>query len=172
MHLILCGMPKCGKTTFGKLTAERCKLPFIDTDSWIESAYAEKKETHYSCREIFQQKGEKYFRNLENEQLWKLKTHEQSVVAIGGGSLLDARNVDLLQTVGRLIYLKMPLLELWKRMEGSPLPAYLNPADPEQSFYQLAEKRLPLYEKIAHVTIDCGNQDQLLEKIINASFHG
>lgn len=140
--MILCGLPFVGKTTVGKKLAERLDWAFIDTDALIEEA------TGQSCRTLFKEKGEGYFRFIEKEQIAQLKKQE-AIIAIGGGSLIDPSNREKLSSLSSLIYLKASPKILWQRRRKEPLYD-------EQSYYTLASMRIPLYEKMASVTVDVG----------------
>ncbi len=145
MNLILCGMQKSGKTTTGKALAEALHSPFVDVDRLIEKISGEE----LSCREICKQRGEVFFRTLEKKALESLQSVQESVIALGGGSCLDA-----VRNLGTIIYLKVPVDILWERMAREELPSYLDPHFPKESFYALAKKRFPLYEKAADLILD------------------
>lgn len=66
MNIILCGLPKSGKTTIGKHFAENMKWDFIDTDILIEKAYARSTHKKHTCRQIYFEEGEAFFRNIES----------------------------------------------------------------------------------------------------------
>jgi len=158
MNIFLCGLPMSGKTTLGRLLAKRLQWPFIDTDYCLERAYAEKFGAHYTCREIFAKKGEPFFRELEKEQIISLHECDRSVIALGGGTLLDQDNRQLVQKMGCLIYLKASLEGIWKRILEKGIPAYLPSHETEKAFHALAEVRIPLYEQTAHVILDMEKQ--------------
>jgi len=168
MNRILCGLPMSGKTTIGKLLAEKLHLNFIDTDALIESAYSKITGRKSSCRQIFLKHGEIYFRKLESNQIEELKEKNQSVISLGGGALNNQNNVTILQSIGRIIYLKAPVEILWKRIVQKGIPAYLDPRDPERSFYALADQRSSLYEKASYAVIETKllNEQETVEIII------
>ena len=90
--IILCGLPMSGKTTIGKLLAEKLNWDFLDTDQMIEKAYYQETKQNLTCREIFKKKGEGFFRSLEKEQITTLANYKNVIVALGGGSLIDEEN--------------------------------------------------------------------------------
>ena len=151
--LILCGLPKSGKTTIGKMVAKKLRWNFIDTDRLIEKDYADKTGRLYSCRQIFEHEGESLFRSLEQSQILSLNS-TNSVISLGGGSLDNPKNTDAIKSIGSLIYLKAAPQVLWRRLQKSGIPAYLDPQHPENAFHALAEKRIPLYEAAAQIIID------------------
>lgn len=155
MNIILCGLKMSGKTTIGKMLASKLKRPFIDTDYLIEDTYVKTTGTTASCREIFLQNGETFFRRFEKQQITSLNCLQKSIISLGGGSLCDPDNVEFLKSLGYMIYLKTPLSIIWNRiLQHKELPSYLDPHDPEKSFYAIAQKRLPIYEEAAHDSIE------------------
>ena len=84
-NLILTGMMGVGKSSIGKSVSERLNMNFIDIDKVIE-----KKEAN-TIRNIFQIKGEKYFRILEKEITIKYLSEKKSVIALGGGAFINSK---------------------------------------------------------------------------------
>lgn len=167
MNIILCGLPMSGKTTIGKKLAELLKWDFIDTDRLIENAYDSSKK--FTCREIYAKEGERKFRELEKKQIAALKSVKSNVIAVGGGSLSDSENLNILKLCGELIYLNAPVSILWERTQWRGIPAYLDPNDPEKAFYEMAEKRIPLYEKATDYILQTADlsEQEIVEAIIN-----
>jgi len=160
MNLILCGMPMCGKSHFGKNAAARLNASFIDTDLLIEEFF------QLSCREVVLKHGEAVFRQKEREILSGLDV-ARAVIATGGGALMDGENSAILKTKGILVYLKTPSEVLLHRLKNKEnVPAYLDPREPELSFLKLMERRTELYEKFADVVLE--TRDQSEEEIISA----
>src|SRR5689334_18525522 len=103
MNLLLFGFKASGKTHFGQLLAHKMHRPFIDTDDLLLELY--KKETGQSkkAKQIYEKLGEKGFRELEKRTLYLLKEVQNSIIALGGGAVLDPENVLFLQKVGALV---------------------------------------------------------------------
>jgi shikimate kinase len=141
MNRILFGFKGSGKTTFGKKLAEQLKKPFIDLDELIEKRY------HLGIRELYKKVGEIEFRRIERETLLEIKSVTGSVIALGGGTVLDGENVKLLQTMGEMIYLKASFETIQKRIQDQP-------AFVLQTLKQIYEERLPIYESIPAVCIE------------------
>ncbi len=169
MNIILCGLPKTGKTTIGKKVAEQLIWNFIDTDRLIENAYTNSSGKVYTCREILRSEGNLFFRELEKEQISLLKQSTKNVFSVGGGSLCDKENTLMLKKLGDLIYLKSPINVLWDRLLKSGIPAYLDPNKPKEDFYELAKIRIPIYEEAASFIIDTSdlNEQQVVDAILN-----
>lgn len=154
MNKILCGLPMCGKTTVGKLLADRLGWNFIDTDKQIEKVFQIAKGEVCSCRQIVLQEGEPYFRELEKQQIAALSHAAKSIIAVGGGSLNDVENVARLQKLGDLIYLKTDLTLLWERTSLCGVPAYLDRNHSERAFFEAMEKRMLIFEAAVDYVID------------------
>lgn len=171
MSLILCGLPKCGKTTTAMFLAKRLGGNFVDIDLLIEHAYTLQTGRKCSIRDIYLKEGENRFRHLEKLQIACLNDLRPEVISIGGGALIDLDNAQALQKIGRLIYLKIPLDILWKRFEGHDMPAYLDAEHPRKAFYALAKKRIPIYERFAHEIIEANhlNPEQIVEILLQLS---
>lgn len=141
------GFHGCGKTTFGKKLASILTLDFLDTDKLIED------NQKLSCRELFKQKGEKIFRSLE-EQIIESLDANNSVIALGGGTILNDKNYQKLKQLGLLIYLEVDKEILKERMLKNGLPAYLKDLE---SFDYLYNERKCIYEKCCQLKIPVSN---------------
>ena len=133
---ILIGFMGTGKSTIGKLLAKKQHRLFIDTDSYIES-----KEGR-SISDIFEQKGEAYFRSLETKILKELKeiTHN-AVIATGGGLPLRQENAELLSQMGEVIYLQTSANTILERLKGDTTRPLLNTENPRERVEQLLGER-------------------------------
>ena len=160
MNVILCGLPASGKTAIGKTLAERLDYCFLDIDDLIEKAYFMSKGQKLACRQIAKQEGIDAFRCLEKQQIHELHTSSNDVIALGGGALCDPLNIKKIKTLGRLVYLKVPVEVIWKRLETRGMPTFLETAFPEQSFYKLAQERIPIYENAAEIIVDTETMDK------------
>lgn len=98
-NIILCGFMGSGKTTIGMELAKIMGRKFVDTDELIE------KEQGIAIKAIFAAHGEDYFRELEFECCKKIADMKNCVVSTGGGALTFQRNVDVLKTGGKIIFL-------------------------------------------------------------------
>lgn len=158
---IFIGMMGAGKTTLGKLVAEKTGRKFIDTDRLIEQRLGR------PISQFFQLYGEEAFRDHETAIIVSLQP-EPSVVATGGGAILREKNYDHLRTIGKVVYLRSNPRELIRRLEASkkkrPL---LNAEDWETRLVGILEQRKALYEA-ADVIIDVDSLDQegIVQKVI------
>ena len=107
MIFYLIGMMGSGKSSVGKLLANKLQFSNIDIDKEIE------KDEKLSIKEIFEKKGENYFREIESKYL--LRKRKLAVVSCGGGIILNKKNREFLRNSGYTIYLKSSIPTLEKR---------------------------------------------------------
>lgn len=142
MNLILFGFKGVGKTSIGrKMSVELCR-PFYDTDEMIESLYKK------SVREIFRERGEVAFRKIEKEIIHSLKDVTCSVIALGGGTVLDLENLQMLQAMGELLYLKASFETISERVFKTGIPPFVDPENPVTSLKKLYESRSQFFDTI------------------------
>src|SRR5215207_8068394 len=145
-HLILVGLPGVGKSTIGAAVAERLGRAFLDFDAEIERREGK------SVAEIFAERGEAAFRELERALTEEVRTAPGMVVAPGGGWVAAKGNVALLRPPGRIIFLdaspETVLLRLGEDRVRRPL---LAGADPLRTLRRLLADRGPAYRSADHV---------------------
>lgn len=164
-NLFLVGMPACGKSYFGIRLAQYLGRNFIDTDVAIEQ------ETQMSIAQIFERKGETWFREQEVALIQKVgNSSEKTVVATGGGLPCWGANRSVMQASGWMIYVETPLEILAERiLKTSVRPMFLN-ANKELillKLQQLWQKRASLYLQSQIILPYSSHQwDSLLEKLL------
>ncbi|MBS0624451.1 MAG: hypothetical protein JSS32_00175 [Verrucomicrobia bacterium] len=156
MNLILFGFKGCGKTTLGQKLAERMRRPFIDTDDLVSELYAQMSQERLSAHEIAEKIGEPGFRALEKQAISSLQTVENSIIALGGGAILDPENVEILKKLGQLVYLEAKAETIKKRMLLGKTPTFLK----STTFEEMYRFRKPIYESIPARRIDVDALDQ------------
>ena len=112
-NIFLLGMPSSGKSTLGKQLAKRLDFQFIDTDDLIEN-----QETA-TVSDIFQYKGEDYFRLVENKILRGIQPNQKLIVATGGGMPCFHGGMDFIKANGISIFLNVEPEDLLKRIQKS-----------------------------------------------------
>jgi shikimate kinase len=141
MKLFLIGFMGSGKTKLGKKVAHHLGFPFIDLDQLIEEKEGKTITT------IFEEQGEEYFRQKETSILEDvINTHDQFVLSTGGGTPCFNDNMDLMNKVGKTIYLKLDSTILFGRLKSAqakrPLIANLS----EEELKPFIEKKLAVRE--------------------------
>ncbi len=111
-RIFLAGFMGSGKSTVGPILANTIGYDFVDIDRAIEKTLGR------SVREIFQKEGESFFRALEQSTIADICAREGVVVALGGGTLTNPTVLPLIQSSGILVYLKVPLEQLLRRLHN------------------------------------------------------
>lgn len=153
MNTILIGFKNVGKTTIGKNLATKTNRLFIDTDHLIEEYYHKKENSLLTAKDIYQQKGSKYFRDLEKKIITTLKPPLNSIIATGGGSITDSENVECLKQQGLLIYLYATFETLLSRFESQLPPAFVNIKQWKTDLHTLYQERIKQYKMAADIEI-------------------
>lgn len=149
--VVLCGFMGCGKSTIGSLLAKRSGMSFVDLDSYIE-----KKEKKTVSR-IFADSGEDYFRMREREAVRELANKKGLVIAAGGGTLTFPENVEAFRRSCKIILLDIPVEVVAKRLQYDTTRPLLQRPDKDEVIKELYEKRLPLYQAAADLTVDAAD---------------
>ena len=92
MNLLLFGFKRCGKTYLGLKVAQKMHMHFLDTDQMIEDLFTARHHKTLACREIVHDHGIHFFRELEKQVIYSLENTTNTVIALGGGSVLDQAN--------------------------------------------------------------------------------
>lgn len=140
MNIILFGFRGCGKTYLGRLLAQKIARPFIDNDDILVQLYAQETGEILTPHIIYRSLGSAYFRSLETKAIQSLAHVEKSVIALGGGAVLDPQNREMLHKIGKLVYVEASL-EVIKSRGTLTLPS-------EVSLEELYLQRLPVYRSI------------------------
>tara|TARA_A100001015_G_C15043030_1_gene741211 strand:- start:1210 stop:1728 length:519 start_codon:yes stop_codon:yes gene_type:complete len=145
-HIYLVGPMGVGKTTVGKQLASLLHRPFVDIDAEIESRCGA------DIQWIFDMEGEKGFRERETKILEDIIFNSSSsVIATGGGVVLSAKNRQVLQANGQVIYLSASKEQLYERMRRDKSRPLLQVEDRQKVINHLLEVRDPLYREVADV---------------------
>ncbi|MBO5755351.1 MAG: shikimate dehydrogenase [Clostridia bacterium] len=142
-NVVLTGMPGSGKSTVGKLLALD-GYTFFDTDAEIE------KRCGCTIRELIDQKGETYFRDLESEVIRDLSSESCRIISTGGGAVLRKENVRRLKRNGKLFFLDAALSRL-RATSDRPL------SDTEEKLTRLYNERIGIYKATSDVTVPDGD---------------
>jgi len=141
MIIFFIGLPGSGKTTMGKKFAEKLDVPFIDLDDMIE------KSEKIKISEIFKNKGEDYFRQIEHNKLRSLEYLDDNlVVSTGGGTPCFMDNINLMRKMGTIIYLNPPIEIIVDRLSGDQTRPLLM-GNVRETINKLYNQRKTYYEQ-------------------------
>ena len=146
--VFLVGMMGAGKTSVGRLLAQRLGKRFVDADHEIEARCG------VSIPVIFEIEGEAGFRQREQQVIDELTMLPDIVLATGGGSVLSADSRQRMHQRGLVIYLKASATEIWHRTRRDRSRPLLATRDPQQRIIELLAAREPLYAEAAHLTVE------------------
>lgn len=158
-NIILIGMPGSGKSTVGVLLAKMLGYSFVDTDLIIQQV--ENKMLY----EILRDNGTEYFARVENSVCKKLQA-SRTVIATGGSAVFGEEGMAHLKSIGRVVYLKVSLSELKKRVKNFETRGIMRKEG--QTLEEILTDRESLYEKYADLTVNCtrGSLSKNAEKIV------
>jgi shikimate kinase len=160
-NIALIGFMAVGKSAIGRTLAKKLRRRFVDLDRVIERAEGSK------VREIFEHKGEAYFRQLEKQALVDVLEENNQVIATGGGIVLDDQNLQILREKALLIGLSAEMDVLLARAGDATKRPLLQGTNRREKIEDLLRQRAARYAQ-AHVTIDTSNLtvDQVVKKIM------
>jgi shikimate kinase len=160
-NVALIGFMAVGKSAVGRNLAKKLRCRFVDLDRLIETTAGMK------INEIFAQKGEAFFRQLEKRTLAEVLQKEQQVIATGGGVIMDDDSLKLLRERALLIGLTASVDVLLSRAGNSAKRPLLNDANRRERVAELLAQREGRYAQ-ARMTIDTSalTVDQVVEKIM------
>jgi shikimate kinase len=138
VNLYLIGMMGSGKTTLGRILAQRLGYKFFDTDVLVEQA------TSMKVSDIFAQWGENQFRELETQVLAELSAYKNLAIATGGGMVLRRQNWGYLYH-GITVWLNVPVEALYQRLQTDNTRPLLQTPDPKAKLESIYQQRRQLY---------------------------
>lgn len=138
-NIVLTGFMGSGKTTVGSRVAKRFGMKVVDTDDLIEE------RTCMSINDIFGQRGEPYFRELEKKIVKEVSELEGYVILTGGGVVLNKENMNNLRRNGIIVYLHVSPEDAYQRLKGKSNRPLLKVEDPLNKIRELLEYRAPFY---------------------------
>jgi len=152
MNIVLIGYRGSGKSAVGQALAAQLGWPLIDTDTLIEQ------RAGTSIREIFSQRGEMAFRDLETQVIADLAPLDAHIISAGGGAVLRPANVQTLRPNGKFVWLTAPPEVLRARMTADTGTTENRPnltaAGGLAEIRQVLTQREPIYRQVADFTVD------------------
>ena len=140
-NIVLTGMPTCGKSTVGKMIAERFKYDFVDTDKIIEQKINSK------IVDFINSQGEEKFREIESEVIKEVSCKNHQVISTGGGAILRDENVQNLKSNGKVFFINRSLNKL-KPSSDRPLTSDI------EALTKKYNERLPIYKRTCDIEIN------------------
>ena len=149
-NIVLVGFMGTGKTVVGKALAKEMNRQFLELDEIIEQ------REKMPIREIFEKKGEPYFRGVEKQVVKEASERKGVIISAGGGAIIDEDNFKNLKKNGVIVCLEASpdvILSRTKDLKTRPL---LNVSDPRKKIEELLQKRVRYYKK-ADLSINTDN---------------
>lgn len=166
-QIFLAGMPGSGKSTLGRKAAHEVGIPFLDLDGWIAE------RAGMSVPEIFSRHGEEGFRRMETGALVYLTREKPGLIALGGGTAMNPVNQKIMRNWGSIILLDRPTEQILADLKPEERP--LLQEDPEGKLRELYDLRMPVYRRLADVTIpnreDFQAAEYLLVRVLKERYH-
>ncbi|MBR5090205.1 MAG: shikimate kinase [Ruminiclostridium sp.] len=157
MKIYLCGFMGCGKSRIGKELARKSGMTFADLDEYIVE------HEGMTIPDIFAKHGEPHFRKLEAKYIADMP--DNSVVALGGGAIINDDTADTAKRTGRVVLLDADFETCYARIKDDknrPLAAN----NPKEKVKELYDKRRPVYKERADIVINAGGTpSQIIDRI-------
>jgi len=150
-RVVLIGAPGAGKSTVGRLLAERLNWTFIDTDAVVEEL------EQRTVAEIFIESGEPYFRERETAAVAQALETNNAVISLGGGAVLESRTQSALAGVP-VVWLHVSVDSAVRRV-GMQAARPLLLGNVRSRFVSLLAERSTIYTSLATLTVDTDNRE-------------
>jgi len=164
MNIVLIGMRGSGKTTVGKILAQKLGRELVEMDELIA------RKSELSIPEIVEKYGWEKFRDIEEEITSEVTRRDNIINASGGGVITRERNIAKLKKSGVLVWLQAGVDTLVSRTEeDNGRPPLVSGRTQREDMEITLKERKPLYQKAADLTIDTENKtlEEVAEAIIN-----
>jgi shikimate kinase len=163
MNIVLTGFMCTGKTSVGKLLAEKLGYQFVDTDDLIEQRVGMK------ISDIFAVYGEPYFRDVETEVVKEVAKKDKFVISTGGGVVLRKVNMDELRKNGIIVNLTAKPETIYNRLKNQPgVRPLLNKPNPMNEIIKLLSQREEYYKNCdLRIETDNFTVEQIVQQILD-----
>lgn len=168
-RVYLIGYMGCGKSTIGRFVAQQTALNLIDLDGFIEEKY------HKTIADIFAEKGQDGFREIERKALLEVSEFENVIIATGGGAPCFFDNMEVMNRTGLTIYIQMSADQLASHLELSkpgkrPLIAGKTGAELRAFIQEGLNLREPFYTKASQIVQ--GSDEEIFDRVFQAVLTG
>ena len=165
INITLCGMMGSGKSAIGKILANKLDYNFIDVDKMIEI------DAKKTIKQIFEEDGEEYFRNLEEKITINFLRHKKTIVSLGGGAIINEKIRNSIKKNSYNIYLNVDLDILIKRLQNSKTRPLIYKKNLKKELINLINIREKFYRKADLIVKNEKNiiltTENIIEKITN-----
>ncbi len=165
MKLVLMGPKGSGKSSIGKILSEITGFRTVETDDMIEDLHEERDGHRLTCREVFAEHGEPWFRALERDVALEAAHFDWTLIITGGSIMLDPDSRRALRADAFLIYLTAPADLLWERGTKHGVPPWLEGPDGKEKHAAQVAEREDILRPYADILIDTteGTPEELAE---------
>ena len=160
-NIVFLGMMGSGKSSVGKIISKRLRVDFFDIDTLVEN------ELKMKISKIFQEKGEKFFREYEEKKTMEILKKKKIIVSLGGGAFLNNNIRNEILNNHQSFWLSWDNETIIERIKNSSNRPLLNNLT-KNDIIKLIKKRSTIYSKALY-KIDCSNltKTKIVEKILN-----
>jgi shikimate kinase len=154
-NIVIIGFMAAGKTTIGKELSKKLDFDFIDTDIEIE------KNEKMKISDIFEKKGEDYFRHLETNILKNTINKKNIILSTGGGIIVRKENIPILKKIGTVIWLNGDKNTIIKHLKSSNIdrPLLRDYNNLETKIDEILSKRYDVYRQICDIEINVNDKN-------------
>ena len=165
INITLCGMMGSGKSSIGKILANKLNYNFIDVDMIIEN------EAKKTIKKIFEEDGEQYFRDLEEKITINMLELKETIVSLGGGAIINKKIRSSIKKNSYNIYLNVDIDILTKRLQNSKTRPLIYKKNLKKELINLMSIREKFYQKADLIIHNEKNMidtaKNIIKKIIN-----
>ena len=151
-HIFLIGFMGCGKSAVSTYMSQKHNMDVVEMDEEIV------RRENMTISEIFERKGENYFRDMESQLLQELEMQSGKVVSCGGGVILREENVEIMKKNGFIVLLTAEPETILQRVKDDDNRPLLQGNKNVEYIKELLEKRIPYYTKAADIIVQTDNK--------------